>query len=77
MLVSTMPRWIGPRTAPVPCTLSADEVRALTFAPVDPGFRGERVPTAEALDQLKGRVRVNIEVKVYAHRSCSKRSTPH
>lgn len=46
--------------------LSADEVRALDAgAWFDPKFRGERVPTlAEALDQLKGRVRVNIEVKV-------------
>ena len=59
-----MPRWIGPRTAPVPYAPLGGEVRAL----VPPGlgqFRGERVPTlAEALDQLKGRVRVNIEVKV-------------
>lgn len=46
--------------------LSADEVRALDAgAWFDPQYRGERVPTlAETLDQLKGRVRLNIEVKV-------------
>lgn len=47
-------------------TMDADEVRKLDAgAWFDPKYRGERVPTlAEALDQLKGQVRLNIEVKV-------------